>query len=158
MLNNLTTRFIAPTLFNVGAISEYIDDCYIDVTDYKFYVVFNCKNCNAIIPRTGLINSYLSNDVLIAEYIIPDKYHQDVDLFRNSQYSKMSKDIKRQITIWSGLPCNVVIGGKTSAHQLISQLFKTKESIIKFEGDLDVKYNDSMELISKLDEREYYTR
>lgn len=154
---NLCTFFIAPLCFDSGAILSYIDNCYIKA-DKNEVVVITIQEFDNNSNENLLVKYWNKDGKLVSLYTIPEKLIPDFELFKEGKYSQMSKEAKTLIRVRSGLPFNVKVNGETFTHLLLSQLYLTPLAIKEFENRLGVNYVEQSELISKIDNTEYYGR
>jgi hypothetical protein len=153
---NLSTFFIAPLCFDSGAILAYIDNCYIKADKNEVVVITtqefdnNCENL--------LVKYWNKDGKLVSLYTIPEQLISDFELFKDGKYSQMSKEAKTLIRVRSGLPFNVKVNNETFTHLLLSQLYLTPLAIKEFENRLGILHTEGLELISKIENTEYYRK
>lgn len=151
---NLCTFFIAPLCFDSGAILTYIDNCYIKQDKNEIVVISDVELPNS--DENLTVKYWNKEGKLVSLYTIPSNFIQDLELFKEGKYSKMSKESKTLIRERGGLPFNVKVNGETFTHLLLSQLYLTPLAIKEFENRLGVNYVEKSELISKIENTEYY--
>lgn len=149
--DNLCTYFVLP-LLKLNKVS------FISSNFINSYITYDCKKIVVKVYDTTLVSrkvflhpgyhlTKLVNGEYLFVFIIPEKWLNDVRLYRQGLYSRISEDAKSTIRQWSNLKYKDVKGNK---HQTDARLLalvrhpKLKEAL---ESELGYEYGPDEELL-----------
>lgn len=156
---NKTTTYLLPCLESgkkTFSCHDYMINAYIDESGKYINILYRYVSDDyyktlelKLLKHKYYIDTIdISNEYIIHKFEIPEKYKEDVTLFIKGMYSKFSSVLKRRILEFHNK-------GKNS--ELYGILYKTSEYRKKLENSLNIDFDESWELDSRLDlNSEYY--
>lgn len=152
--DNLCTYFILPLLklnkFRFLAESNFVDSYLSQNKLYIFVEVLETMFIeHKLMLHPQFSGLYSNNNTYFIRYKIPDEFINDVELFTNGKYSKMSEKSKTLITENSGLAYKQLNDdGNLVTDIRLTALNKSLTLKQLWEDFLDVNLDSEMELLS----------
>jgi len=132
LFNLDTTSLVTYYMLPLAEVNKYtfaknFKATYINRKGNKLYVELKKPMVSPIYKRSKYyLTDVLIKDKFFVEFVLPEKYKKDIELFLIGKYSKMSKEVKLIIYKTSTLPYNVKMENFVMSHPVLHALGKTK--------------------------------